>query len=103
MSLNPREMESKAQMLVNEPGYDIPEDIRGIHRARIQGRADVIVRQNDAIARLNPAPGPTPGPTPEPEPTTQEPSTSGGKKRKSKRSKKSKKNKSKRIKRKTRR
>jgi hypothetical protein len=100
MSLDPREMESKAQMLVNEPGYDIPEDIRGIPRARIQGRADVIVRQNDAIARLNP---PAPRPTPEPEPATQEPSTSGGKKRKSKRNKKSKKNKSKRIKRKTRR
>jgi hypothetical protein len=93
MSLDSREMESKAQMLVNDPGYVVPEDIQGVPRARIEGRASVIRNQNNAIARFNRAPAPALS-------ATQVPSTMGGKRRKSKRSKK---RKSKRIKRKSRR
>jgi len=79
MSLSPQEEESKAQMLVNEPGYDIPPDIVGLPRSRIQARADVIRNQNAAIARLYP---PAPPPPVEPEVAS-----FGGKRRKSKRSK----------------
>jgi hypothetical protein len=82
MSVNPREMESKAQMLVNEPGYVIPPDIQGLTRTRIEGRADDM-RQNNDIPRFNSVPAEL----------TQEPSTMGGKSKKNKKSKKSKKNK----------
>jgi hypothetical protein len=83
MPLSPQEEESKAQMLVNEPGYDIPPDIVGVDRSRIQARADVIRNQNAAIARLYPPAPPPPAP-PAVEP---EVASFGGKRRKSKRSK----------------
>jgi len=86
MSLDPQEIESKAQMLVNDPTYIIPSQVGIVDRGRIEGRADVIRRQNAAIARLNRIPEPV-------VPATQVPSTMGGKSKKNKKSKKSKKNK----------
>jgi hypothetical protein len=98
MSLSSRERESKARMLVNPPDpsnpYSIPSNVGIVDRASIESQADIIRRQNAVIARLNPPATP---------PETQEPSTSGGKRRKSKRSKKNKKNKKNKSKRKTRR
>lgn len=84
MSLSPQELESKAQMLVNDPTYVIPPQVGIVDRARIEGRASVIRNQNNAIARFNHV---APGQVSE----TLETSTLGGK---------MKKNKSKRIKRK---
>ena len=85
MSLDPQEIESKAQMLVNDPTYIIPSQVGIVDRGRIEGRADVIRRQNAAIARLNRIP--------EPVVPTQVPSTMGGKSKKNKKSKQSKKSK----------
>ena len=93
MSLSPQEMESKAQMLVNEPGYVIPPDIQGIPRARIEGRSTVINNQNAAIARLNPAPAVAPAVAPE---TQETQSMSRGGKRRSKRRKSKRKRKTRR-------
>ena len=84
MPLSSQEIDSKAQMLVNDPGYVIPSDIQGLDLARIEGRATVIRNQNAAIARFNRVPAPE---------ATQEPSTMGGKSKKMKKSKKNKKNK----------
>ena len=79
--LTPRETESKAQMLVHQIGYVIPPEIQGLARERIIRRANEMRENNDIIVNRVPAE------------VTQEPSTMGGKSKKSKKNKKSKNNK----------